>query len=236
MILIKAEVKEKLKKRWWWYILEVGLFSIILITDLVSKYVLSNKIKLGSEKTFIPKVLSLTYLKNTGGAFSALENHTVFLTVITALLLIGIGVFLIIDLKQGLEVRIPLIFIVAGGFGNLVDRMKFGWVRDFFKFEFINWGVFNIADVFVSNGAIILIIVLIIQLVKEIKKDKGNKESLELASNSEADKLLEPFEENNEIPKEEKNIESETVEKLNSSESENKSDKSNDSLDNRNNA
>lgn len=235
MILIKAEVKEKLKKRWWWYILEVGLFSIILIADLVSKYVLSNKIKLCSEKTFIPKVLSLTYLKNTGGAFSALENHTVFLTVITALLLIGIGVFLIIDLKQGLEVRIPLIFIVAGGFGNLVDRMKFGWVRDFFKFEFINWGVFNIADVFVSNGAIILIIVLIIQLVKEIKKDKGN-ESLESASNSEADKLLEPFEENNEIPKEEKNIESETVEELNSRESENKNDKLNDSLDNTNNA
>lgn len=235
MILIKAEVKEKLKKRWWWYILEVGLFSIILIADLVSKHVLSNKIKLGSEKTFIPKVLSLTYLKNTGGAFSALENHTVFLTVITALLLIGIGVFLIIDLKQGLEVRIPLIFIVAGGFGNLVDRMKFGWVRDFFKFEFINWGVFNIADVFVSNGAIILIIVLIIQLVKEIKKDKGN-ESLESASNSEAVKLLEPFEENNEIPKEEKNIESETVEELNSRESENKNDKLNDSLDNTNNA
>ncbi len=235
MILIKAEVKEKLKKRWWWYILEVGLFSIILIADLVSKHVLSNKIKLGSEKTFIPKVLSLTYLKNTGGAFSALENHTVFLTVVTALLLIGIGVFLIIDLKQGLEVRIPLIFIVAGGFGNLVDRMKFGWVRDFFKFEFINWGVFNIADVFVSNGAIILIIVLIIQLVKEIKKDKGN-ESLESASNSEVDKLLEPFEENNEIPKEEKNIESETVEELNSRESENKNDKLNDSLDNTNNA
>ena len=90
MILIKAEVKEKLKKRWWWYILEVGLFSIILIADLVSKHVLSNKIKLNSEKIFIPKVLSLTYLKNTGGAFSALENHTVFLTVITALLLIGI--------------------------------------------------------------------------------------------------------------------------------------------------
>lgn len=235
MILIKAEIKEKLKKRWWWYILEVGLFSIILIADLVSKHVVSNKIKGGPEKTVIPKVLSLTYLENTGGAFSALENHTVFLTVITALLLIGIGVFLIIDLKQGLEVRIPLIFIVAGGFGNLVDRMKFGWVRDFFKFEFINWGVFNIADVFVSNGAIILIIVLIIQLVKEIKKDKGN-ESLESASNSEADKLLEPFEENNEIPKEEKNIESETVEELNSRESENKNDKLNDSLDNTNNA
>ena len=48
MILIKAEVKEKLKKRWWRYILEVGLFSIILIADLVSKHVLSNKIKLGS--------------------------------------------------------------------------------------------------------------------------------------------------------------------------------------------
>lgn len=229
MILIKAEVKEKLKKRWWWYLLEAGLFFIIIIADLVSKHVLANKIKIGTERQFIPKVLSLTHLHNTGGAFSSLENHTVFLTVITALLLIGIGVFLVLDLKQGLEIRIPLIFIVAGGFGNLVDRIKFRYVRDFFKFEFINWGVFNIADVFVSNGAIILIIVLIVQLVKEIKKDKGNKEQSESISNDESNKSLnEPFEENNE--KIEK-LESETVGELDSSESENLTKESNDSLD-----
>lgn len=180
MILIPQKVKDTLKKRWWWYILEFSLFAIVLTLDLVSKHLLVKKMgpETGREEVLIKGLLNLTYEQNTGGAFSAFSSATTMLTVVTSLLLIGIGVFLILDLKQGLQIRIPLVLIIGGGMGNLVDRIKFKYVRDFFKFSF-NWGIFNIADVFISNAAVVLVIVLIVQLVKEFKKGKPKEESTE---------------------------------------------------------
>lgn len=179
MILIPQKVKDTLKKRWWWYILEFSLFAIVLTLDLVSKHFLEIKMRKNpGEQVLIKGLLNLTYEQNTGGAFSAFSSATTMLTVVTSLLLIGIGVFLILDIKQGLQIRIPLVLIIGGGMGNLVDRIKFKYVRDFFKFSF-NWGIFNIADVFISNAAVVLVIVLIVQLVKEFKKGKPKEESTE---------------------------------------------------------
>lgn len=200
MILIPEKVKKQLKKRWWWYILEFSIFALVLTLDLVSKHLLVEVTKgdQSYERPLIPKLLSLTYAKNTGGAFSALSGSTTFLSVITSLLLIGIGIFLILDLKQGLEVRIPLILIVGGGLGNLVDRIKFEYVRDFFKFSF-DWGIFNIADVFISHGAIILVIVLIVQLVKEFKKGKKKGSVSEIAENQKGSEELVSLEKESEL-------------------------------------
>lgn len=138
------------------YILSV----ISFILDQVVKYLVINFISYQDTIIVIPKLFYLTYVKNTGGAFSILTDNTSFLSII-GLVCISVLIYYILKKEKfnSLE-KIYLGLIIGGTLGNLVDRLLYGSVVDFIGLIFGDYyfPVFNIADICIVCGAILLII------------------------------------------------------------------------------
>lgn len=149
------------------YAVEILLFAFIITFDLCMKDFLYEFVEVenGGNITLIDGFLDLTYSENTGMGFGLGQDSTLGITIMTAILIVAILGYLIFFKKEKAYIRIPLIMVAAGGIGNLVDRTQLGYVRDFFEFTFMDFAIFNIADVFVTVGAIVLILGLIITLV-----------------------------------------------------------------------
>ena len=112
----------------------------------------------------VPGLLGLTYLENPGAAFGLFSGFAwgrVVLSIVSIILMIGILWYYsrIPTEKRFWFVRVPLILIFAGGVGNLIDRLALGAVRDMLQFLFIEFPIFNLADVYVTTGAFSLIFV-----------------------------------------------------------------------------
>ena len=167
------------------YTVEVLLFALIITFDLCMKNYLYDfvEVKHGGNYTVIDGFLDLTYSENTGMGFGLGKGSTLGITVITAILIAAIIGYLLFFKKEKAYIRIPLIMVAAGGIGNLVDRTQLGYVRDFFEFTFVDFAIFNIADAFVTVGAVVLIIGLIVTLFKP-QKDKRADDDAEPAAES----------------------------------------------------
>ena len=167
------------------YTVEVLLFAFIITFDLCMKDYLYDfvEVKHGGNYTVIDGFLDLTYSENTGMGFGLGKGSTLGITVITAILIAAIIGYLLFFKKEKAHIRIPLIMVAAGGIGNLVDRTQLGYVRDFFEFTFVDFAIFNIADAFVTVGAVVLIIGLIVTLFKP-QKDKRADDDAEPAAES----------------------------------------------------
>lgn len=129
------------------------LFTAVLIfVDRLSKVMAAKYLADGTVMTVIPYFLGLRYLENTGMAFSMLSGKTVFLAVITAAALIVMAYFLFVKNYGERFERFCFILIFAGGVGNLIDRVFQGYVIDYFEFLFMDFAIFNVADVYVCVG------------------------------------------------------------------------------------
>ncbi len=176
----KAQVKSFLsdwvgvaKKKWWLYLVELAVVATILVADLLSKKYAWSFLDQNGVKENILNLFNLVKVKNEGAGFGIFQGKTVALTVITFIVVIVMLIYLFFALKESEWLRISLVFIVGGGIGNIVDRIKFGYVRDFIQFSFWDdFPVFNVADSFVTVGAFMLVIVLIVMLVQEGKKNQ----------------------------------------------------------------
>ena len=151
------------------------LFIIaIVLADQATKWLVVENIPLHCHVPFWPGVIGWTYTKNIGAAWSMLEGQqwlfiAVFL-VLTVLLLLEYFKFKMPF--TGLE-RWLIAAIYGGGLGNVIDRVRLGYVVDMIKTEFISFPVFNVADCFITCGCILLILHLIFfnkQFWKEEKK------------------------------------------------------------------
>ena len=129
----------------------VDQFSKILISRYVIEY---NDIKI------IPGFLNLTYIKNYGAAFGILEGKRIFFILITIIVLSYL-VYEIVKYKDNKYYLISLVLIISGIIGNFIDRLYFGYVRDFISFKIFE-PVFNIADSFIVIGVITLIVYSIV--------------------------------------------------------------------------
>ena len=128
---------------------------------IVALIALDQWVKLGEVKPFIPKILSLTYLRNTGAAFSILENQQWLFAVIT-LVVIGAAIwYLSKHIKGSAWLLSGLSLIIAGGIGNFIDRMRQGFVVDMFQLDFINFAIFNVADSYLTIGVLVLIVMML---------------------------------------------------------------------------
>ncbi len=157
------------------YLFEVLFFAFIITFDLCMKEFLYDfvEVRHGGNYTVIDGFLDLTYSENTGMGFGFGKNSTLGITIITAIVIAAILGYLLFFKKEKAYIRIPLIMVAAGGIGNLVDRTQLGYVRDFFEFTFMDFAIFNIADAFVTVGAIVLIIALIVIMFKPQKKEES---------------------------------------------------------------
>ena len=136
--------------------------------------------------TVVKGFLDITYTENTGAAFGSFSDGTLALTIITAIVISLLLAYLLIAKRKDTLLRISLVLIAGGGIGNLVDRVGLGYVRDFFEFTFTTkWGIFNIADCFVSVGAVMLVGYLIFVIIKDALQIKKQKE----LNNAENDNL-----------------------------------------------
>lgn len=179
-----SDYASALKKRWPLLLLEAFILAAILALDLCLKDYLKEFLlgKSGMSYTLINGFMDLQYSENTGAGFGMFQGNTTALIVVTAIVIAIICFYLLFMQKDAEWLRIPLVFIVGGGIGNLVDRIALGYVRDFFKFTFVDFAIFNIADVFVTVGAILLIIALIVMMVQEGKKSKTKFEEEQAAA------------------------------------------------------
>jgi len=139
-----------------YYIIIIVLAAI----DQAIKYVVRANMNVGETIPVIENVFHITYIHNTGAAFSIMQGQTAFLIAVPAILTIAIIVYLHKQTK-GSHFTLPLALalICAGGTGNLIDRIRFGWVVDFIDFRV--FPIFNAADVFVCTGCGALIIYMI---------------------------------------------------------------------------
>ena len=135
----------------------ISILLLIFLDQAVKGYVV-KEIPLGGMRRFIPKVVSLTYLKNSGAAFSMLENQQWFFTIITLIAMGAAFVYLYRHIKGSLWLLLGLTLIISGGIGNFIDRLRQGFVVDMFHLDFMNFAIFNVADIYLTVGVGLLLI------------------------------------------------------------------------------
>ncbi|MBP2619839.1 signal peptidase II [Streptococcus panodentis] len=138
----------------------LSVLTLVLLDQLVKFYIVSD-FKLGQVRDFIPQLVSLTYLQNTGAAFSMLENQQWLFTLVTFLVIGGAVYYLIKHLHASKWLLAGLTLVIAGGLGNFIDRLRQGFVVDMFQLEFIHFAVFNVADMYLTFGVAILLLLMI---------------------------------------------------------------------------
>ncbi|MCE3591538.1 signal peptidase II [Streptococcus sp. XMC] len=138
----------------------ISILLLILLDQAVKGYVV-KEIPLGGMRRFIPKVVSLTYLKNSGAAFSMLENQQWFFTIITLIAMGAAFVYLYRHIEGSIWLLLGLTLIISGGIGNFIDRLRQGFVVDMFHLDFMNFAIFNVADIYLTIGVGLLLIYLL---------------------------------------------------------------------------
>ena len=146
----------------------IYIIGLILIDQLSKVWALSAL--RGTEGiAVIPNVFELSYLENRGAAFGILQDHQIFFVLILTWIYRRIP-----QTKKYIPLRISYALIMAGAFGNLIDRVFRGYVVDFFYFKWIDFPVFNVADIYVTV-TMILLLILILFFYKEEDLDFLNR-------------------------------------------------------------
>ena len=140
------------------------IFSILAMVglDQLTKYWATLALAPDKVIPFLPGIMELRYILNDGAAFSMLSGRSwgkwFLIGVTTAALLAVLYILLFRRTKLQPLAYAGLLFIEAGGIGNLIDRIANGFVVDFFATTFVNFAVFNVADCFVTVGVALLIV------------------------------------------------------------------------------
>lgn len=148
----------------------VVLCGALIGADQLIKLLVINNLKPIQYFNVIDGVLRFRYVENTGAIFGSFATHTAFLTVFSIILL-GVTIFFLVKNKnQNKFVKLCLLFMISGGIGNIIDRIRLHYVVDYIEPLFVDFAVFNFADCLITVGAFALIIYLIIDLIRDGKK------------------------------------------------------------------
>lgn len=150
------------------------LILVLIAADQASKIAVQQMLSGKPSLPIIPGIFHLTYVENRGAAFGLMVGKQIFFAVVAALVIIA-GLICIYKKSYGKLVNISISMVIAGAVGNLIDRLKLGYVVDFLDFRIVWNYVFNVADVFVIVGTFLLCVSMIASDVKESRKDKNKK-------------------------------------------------------------
>lgn len=166
-------------------ILYILITAVLTQIDQVTKYIAEKHLYMKNDIDIIKDVLTLTYLRNNGSAFGMFSGRIIAFVILTVII-VAVITYVIIRMpvnKRFLPMYVVCIMLVSGAAGNFIDRVRFGYVRDFIYFKLINFPVFNVADCYVTI-AVIAFIILILFVYKEnefdflsIKKSVDNNEN-----------------------------------------------------------
>lgn len=150
-------------------IIIICIAVVILVTlEQVIKYNIPKEEKI----TVIQNCLNINYIQNTGAAFGIGNNNTASFIIISLIVISIVLRFLITQIERTDKfIQISLVLILAGGIGNLIDRVFRGYVVDFIDVTpVISFPIFNLADIYITLGWMLFIIATIISYVKSEKK------------------------------------------------------------------
>ncbi len=137
-----------------------------IVLDQVVKMAIVKHIKLSEQKPVLKGILSLTHLRNNGAAWSILEGQQWFF-VLTTVIVLAVAVWFWLKNLSKNRYAIGLTLIISGALGNFIDRVRQGYVVDMFQLDFINFPIFNVADILLSIGFVVLFIGILLE------KDEG---------------------------------------------------------------
>ena len=149
------------------------ILSICLIViDQLVKWWVRASIPLGTSIPFLPCLMDLTYTQNTGAAFSSFSGMTWLLTLVSLGASVAVAALLWKGYFPGKWGKLSLALILAGAVGNLIDRAFLGFVTDMFETTFMNFAVFNVADICVVVGGLLMAVYVL--LLWDGDKEKKN--------------------------------------------------------------
>jgi signal peptidase II len=154
------------------------IFGVVVL-DQFTKFLVRLYMEVGDSFTLIPGVMNITYVENDGAAFGMLDNARWLFMIVSAVAIVAIVVFLRKYGSRHTLLTLSLSFIAGGGIGNMIDRTFVTDVNgthvvtDFFETAFMDFAVFNVADSFITVGAILLGIYIIFIEPKVEKKLKA---------------------------------------------------------------
>ena len=132
-----------------------AILTVILVAlDQLVKYLVLENIPLGQHVPFLPYILDLTYVQNTGAAFSMFNQHTWILTMVSLVMSVVLAVAIWKNFFRHPLGKLCLTLVLGGAIGNLIDRAFRGFVVDMFNVLFMHFAVFNVADICVVVGGI----------------------------------------------------------------------------------
>ena len=141
--------------------------------DWLTKYWIQTSMALNDTIPVIDGIFHITYIHNYGAAFSILQGKQSFLLIVTGIAMTAILAYMVIGQikKKAAPMELSsLALILAGGIGNIIDRVRFGYVVDFFDFRI--WPIFNVADIAVCCGCGLLVFYVLIWEPRMQKKAK----------------------------------------------------------------
>ncbi len=148
---------------------------LVAIDQLIKLLVIEHLEPIGS-LTLIDGFIQLNYAENTGAAFGSFSGKTSLLSVFTLIVIIA-GIIYLMVKKRKFDVEyICITLILSGGIGNLIDRVFRGFVVDYIEPLFIDFAIFNFADILVTCSCIVLAVWLIYEIYKESKMEKAKKD------------------------------------------------------------
>lgn len=157
------------------YCLLIGFMALIVALDQVVKALVVANIPVGGYVKAIPGLFHLTQLHNTGAAFSMLEGGR---WLFAAICVVGLSVVAVLIAKKVITSKFEMWCLAAvfgGGIANLIDRIRLGYVVDMIEVDFMNFAVFNVADAFITCGAIALFVyILFFEKSTKEKKDDAD--------------------------------------------------------------
>ncbi|MDD2586866.1 MAG: signal peptidase II [Syntrophomonadaceae bacterium] len=141
----------------------------VLAADQLSKWWITTNFSIGESRTLIDKIIYLTYVQNRGAAFGILPGHSWIFVICALLVVVGVVIF-VSRYKIATPLSIFLGLIVGGALGNFIDRWFYGFVIDFFDLRW--WPVFNIADIAIICGGILVVLYILLQEKGEVNNGR----------------------------------------------------------------
>jgi len=146
------------------------LFIVLLIAgDQYTKLLAVENLKDQQSYVLIDKILELFYLENRGAAFGMLQNQQLFF-VFMAILILAAILFVLFKIpmqKKYMYMHMFLVLIASGAVGNMIDRIRLGYVVDFIYFVLIDFPIFNVADIYVTIGTALLVLAILFYYKEE---------------------------------------------------------------------
>lgn len=136
---------------------------IVLLLDQVTKFYAVKLLKGNAPVVVIENFLQLNYVENFGAAFGILQNKKIFFVVMTTVVVIGILVYMKTNTNLTNTMKLALAMVIGGAIGNLLDRVRLGYVVDFIDVNF--WGLYDFPVFNIADSSIVIATILICYLV-----------------------------------------------------------------------